>query len=161
MSNTLSSQLAEQFREVFIDGNWVSTNYQTQLEDVTYIEAFAKFGNHNTIALLTFHINYYLSGVLDAMESGDLTIRDKFSFNMPKNMGQDEWERLKIEFIEAANSMYNKILRMVDEEIMGPFIVEKYGNYYKNIHGLIEHGYYHLGQLVLIKKLIRESHRNE
>jgi hypothetical protein len=30
--------------------------------------------------------------------------------------------------------------------------MEKYGNYYRNIHGIIEHIHYHLGQIVLIEK---------
>jgi len=31
---------------------------------------------------------------------------------------------------------------------------EKYGNYYRNIHGIIEHTHYHLGQIVLLKKIL-------
>jgi len=31
---------------------------------------------------------------------------------------------------------------------------EKYGNYYRNFHGIIEHCHYHLGQIVLIKKML-------
>jgi len=31
------------------------------------------------------------------------------------------------------------------------FAEEKYGNYYQNIHGIIEHSHYHIGQIVLIK----------
>ena len=34
------------------------------------------------------------------------------------------------------------------------FADEKYGNYYRNIHGIIEHTHYHLGQIVLIKKIV-------
>jgi hypothetical protein len=30
----------------------------------------------------------------------------------------------------------------------------KYGNYYRNITGIIEHLHYHLGQIVLIKKML-------
>ena len=31
---------------------------------------------------------------------------------------------------------------------------EKYGNYYRNVHGIIEHSHYHLGQILLVKKLL-------
>jgi len=31
---------------------------------------------------------------------------------------------------------------------------EKYGNFYRNIHGIIEHTHYHLGQIALIKMII-------
>ena len=34
---------------------------------------------------------------------------------------------------------------------------ENYGNYYRNIHGIIEHTHYHLGQIVLVKKLLADG----
>jgi len=37
------------------------------------------------------------------------------------------------------------------------FSEEKYGTYYRNIHGIIEHTHYHLGQIVLIKKILLQS----
>lgn len=41
------------------------------------------------------------------------------------------------------------------EKLNLPFVNEKYGTYLRNIDGLIEHSYYHLGQITLIKKLIK------
>jgi uncharacterized damage-inducible protein DinB len=157
MHLNLASQLSTQFREVFLDGTWIATNYKTQLQDVDYDEAYAKFANHNTIALLTFHINYFIEGVLKAMENGSLDIKDKFSFDLPPDLDSSEWNALKESFIKNAERMAERIAGMSDQDIMAPFVEEKYGNNYRNIHGLIEHGYYHLGQLVLIKKLLREG----
>ena len=37
------------------------------------------------------------------------------------------------------------------------FADEKYGHYYRNLHGIIEHTHYHLGQIVLIKKLLQQQ----
>jgi hypothetical protein len=34
-------------------------------------------------------------------------------------------------------------------------ISEKYGSFYRNIQGVIEHNHYHLGQIVILKKIIR------
>ena len=41
---------------------------------------------------------------------------------------------------------------MPEEELNQVFVDEKYGTFHRNINALIEHGYYHLGQIVLIKK---------
>jgi hypothetical protein len=35
-----------------------------------------------------------------------------------------------------------------------PFVNEKYGSLQRNIDAMIEHSYYHLGQIVLIRKII-------
>jgi hypothetical protein len=37
------------------------------------------------------------------------------------------------------------------------FADNKYGNYYRNIHGIIEHNHYHLGQIVLVKKILLQA----
>lgn len=43
---------------------------------------------------------------------------------------------------------------MEDDGFDQPFIDEKYGNYLRNIEGVTEHCYYHLGQISLIQKII-------
>lgn len=46
----------------------------------------------------------------------------------------------------------------MDDRILDkPFIDEKYGSYIRNIEGVIEHSYYHLGQIVLLKKMIVQN----
>ena len=47
--------------------------------------------------------------------------------------------------------------QLSDEQLNEGFVEEQYGNYFRNILGMNEHSYYHLGQIVLLKKLIRES----
>jgi len=56
----LSTQIANQFREVQLNGNWVSTNLKTQLSDVSFDMAKTKIGSLNTIADLTYHVHYYV-----------------------------------------------------------------------------------------------------
>jgi hypothetical protein len=38
-----------------------------------------------------------------------------------------------------------------------PFVDEQYGTYLRNIDGVIEHSYYHLGQISMLRKLILEK----
>ena len=41
-----------------------------------------------------------------------------------------------------------------DEKLFENFDDPKYGNYFRNLMGIVEHAHYHLGQIVLLKKLI-------
>jgi hypothetical protein len=43
---------------------------------------------------------------------------------------------------------------MDDSLLDQPFVEEKYGSYWRNIEGVIEHSYYHLGQVLLIQKVV-------
>ena len=54
-----TQQMAHRFREVIINGLWIAnTNYKDQLSNVTLKQANTKIGSLNTIAALTFHVNY-------------------------------------------------------------------------------------------------------
>jgi uncharacterized damage-inducible protein DinB len=153
----LITQIANQFKEVQLSGTWVATNLKTQLSDVTWEQANTKIGSLNTIAALTFHINYYVAGIIQVFEGGSLDIRDKYSYDMPPVESQADWEKLLKKSFSDAERFALLVEQMTDEKLWTDFADEKYGNYYRNILGMIEHSYYHLGQIVLIKKLIREG----
>jgi len=58
--------LAQRLREVFLDGKWIAnTNYYEQISDISWKDAIVKINQLNSIALLTFHINYYLEEKVD------------------------------------------------------------------------------------------------
>lgn len=51
----------------------------------------------------------------------------------------------------------NTIEQLPESKLWEDFSDKKYGNYYRNLHGIIEHTHYHLGQIVLIKKLLDDQ----
>lgn len=149
--------LAVRLREVFVEGTWIAnTNYQTLLTSITWEEATKKVQNLNTIADLTFHINYYLYGILDAFRTGKLEIRDKFSFDTPPITSAEDWDKLVQEFLKNAKIFVASIGVLEDGALQKPFFDERYGTLERNIEGVIEHSYYHLGQVSLIKKLLSQ-----
>jgi hypothetical protein len=149
------SQLAKRFREVLLDGLWIAnTNFKDQLQDVTWEQATTKIGSLNTIAMLTFHIDYYIAGLMNVFEGGDLEIRDKFSFDLPPIESQEQWEELLDKLWNDAEKFATLLEQISDSKMNEAFVDEKYGTYLRNIDGMIEHSYYHLGQITLIKKLL-------
>jgi uncharacterized damage-inducible protein DinB len=152
-----SKQLAKRFRELFLNGKWIAnTNYQELLSDVTWHQATQKISSLNTIAILTFHINYYVEGVLQVFEEGTLDIKDKYSFDAPKITSEDDWNTLKKNLLKNSEAFAPHIESMSEAQLEAVFVDEKYGSYRRNIEGLIEHSYYHFGQLSLIKKMVKD-----
>lgn len=150
--------MAKRLREVVLDGKWIAnTNYKDQLSQTTWEEANQKISSFNSIGLLTYHVNYYIKGVLNVLKGGPLEIKDKYSFDMAPLQNSEEWHSLQEELYANTESFALALESMTDEEIEAPFIVEKYGTYYRNLEGMIEHGYYHLGQIVLLKKWIKSQ----
>lgn len=153
-----STQLANRFREVILNGRWVAnTNFKDQLNRLSWEMATKKIDSLNTIALLTFHIHYYISGVLKVLEGGTLDIRDKYSFDLKPITSQSEWDKLLNHLWTDAERFAVLIEQMPDSQLSEVFVDKKYGTYLRNIDGMIEHSYYHLGQIVMIKKLIQSK----
>jgi hypothetical protein len=152
---TRNISLASRLREVLLNGHWIAnTNYKEQLQQVTWQQATQKEDDLNTIAALTFHINYYLKGLLAAFENGKLEISDKYSFDLAPIRSEADWNILLTDFLNNAEKFALKVEQMEDAIFDQPFIDEKYGTFIRNIEGVIEHSYYHLGQISLIRKMI-------
>ena len=147
--------IANRLREVLLNGKWIAnTNFKEQILSVNWEQAIQKVGNLNTIALLTFHINYYLDGLLNVFNGGKLEIKDKYSFDLPEIRSEKDWSKLVNDFL-SNSEMFAKQVEQMDESMLDqPFADEKYGSYLRNIEGVIEHSYYHLGQVSLIRKMI-------
>jgi uncharacterized damage-inducible protein DinB len=153
-----SKALADRLNEVLLNGYWIAnTNYKSQIEDLSCKQATRKIGTLNSIAALTFHVNYYLAGIIHVFNGGGLEIRDRFSFDMPLIKSDSDWENLRDEFLGNAKIFVDEVEKLSDSKLDEPFVDEKYGTYLRNLEGVIEHCYYHLGQISLIKKLIADS----
>ena len=152
---TRNLTISIRLREVLLNGRWIAnTNFKEQILSVTWQQATHKIENLNTIAALTFHINYYLAGLLSAFESGRLEISDKYSFDLPPIHSEADWQSLVTDFLNNSEKFVVVIEQMEDSKFDQPFIDRKYGTFLRNIEGVIEHSYYHLGQISLIRKMI-------
>jgi len=153
-----SKAIADQFREVYLSGTWIAnTNLRSEIQNTTWEVATKQVGSLNTIAALAFHLNYYVDGIIKVYESGVLDIKDKYSFDMQHINSAEDWDELKSKFWSNAERLAELIEELSDDKIFAPFLQEKYGSNYRNLTGMIEHAYYHLGQVVLIKKILKEQ----
>lgn len=150
--------LANRFREVILNGVWIAnTNFKNELTTVDWKLATTKYQDLNTIAILAQHIHYYINGIKQVFLGGNLKIRDRFSFNFPEIESQAQWESFLAKFWKDAEEFADLIEKMSEEKLLENFVDEKYGSYLRNIDAMIEHSYYHLGQIVLIKKLLKTT----
>lgn len=153
-----SKLLAKSFTEVMLNGRWIAnTNFKDQLSQVTWEEATTQIGSLNTLAALAYHINYYIAGMIHVFEGGPLEIRDKYSFDLQGLDSAEDWDNFRQTMWANAEKFAAHVEAMSDEQLGEPFVDEKYGTYQRNIEGATEHGYYHLGQVSLIRKMIREQ----
>jgi len=151
---SIAAEVARQTRELFFGGNMAGSNMKQNLEGITWEQATTNVSRLNTIALLTFHINYYLEGVTKALSSGSLDISDKLSYAAPPLTGAEDWDALRERVLRNGESFANIVAGYTDDQIAGPFLDGKYGTLYRNLTGIIEHTHYHLGQIAIIRKMV-------
>ncbi|NQX86070.1 MAG: DinB family protein [Flavobacteriaceae bacterium] len=155
-----SAYLTHRLREVLTSGKWVTgTNFKAQILNTSWKDAIVSIDGLNSIAKLTFHIHYYIEGVTKVLEGGPLEIRDAYSFNAPPIQSEADWKDLTHKFCVDSEKFIALVEKMTDGALQDIFVDEKYGNYQRNIDVMMEHTYYHLGQILLIKKLINKRRK--
>ncbi len=102
-------------------------------------------------------MNYYVEAVIMVLKGKTLAASDKYSFAHPPVLSQNDWDRLLDTCWANAEKFAVMVEQMPENKLWEIFSDGKYGNYYRNISGVIEHAHYHLGQIVLIKKIIQSG----
>jgi hypothetical protein len=154
---TLLQQISKGLREVYFGGNWTGVNVKDTLEGISWEEATTRVDHLNTIAMLVFHINYYVTPVLDVLKGEPLKASDKLSFELPPLRSAEDWQQLVTKVLTDAELLAAQIEQLDETLLSKDFAGPAYGTYYRNLTGVIEHTHYHLGQISLIRKLLRQG----
>lgn len=150
----ISNHLAAHLRAVYFGGNWTVSNVRAHLADVTWQQATTRVKDLNTIAMLLYHMHYYVCALSGVLQGKPLEAKDAYSFDVPPIASQADWEQLLAQVWADAEHTAKQIEALPEQRLDEIFVDEKYGTYYRNIQGIIEHLHYHLGQIVLLKKLL-------
>lgn len=151
-----AAQIAKHLREVYFGGNWTSSNLRDNLEGVSWQQATTQVYGLNTIAALFFHLHYYVRAVTQVLEGGALEAKDTYSFAHPPIESQEDWEEMQTRVWTEAEKFAVLIEKLPEERLGQDFSDSKYGHYYRNLQGIIEHSHYHLGQIVVLKKILAQ-----
>ena len=152
---SFTSQLAQNFRQMHFGPSLVGSSLKQGLENVDWKHATTEVQDLNSIAKLVFHINYYISAVLKVLKGGPLDAHDKYSYDLPPIESEAEWQKLLDKTWTEAEEFAALVENMTDDQLSEPMDSGKYGNWFKNLLIIHEHSHYHIGQILLIKKLTK------
>ncbi len=153
----IAQHIAQHLRNLYFGGNPTLVNMKDTLDGLSWQQAVQQVDSFNTIATLVYHTSYYVTALIGVLRGEPLTAKDKYSFDHPPITSQEEWDSFVQQRLDDVEVFADLIEKLPDDKIWEPFIEPKYGNYYRNFNGVIEHTHYHLGQIVLIKKLVTSS----
>lgn len=151
----LPAQIAQNLRETYFGKNWTYSCMKEHLEDVTWQEAVTQVHSLNTIVTLVYHSYYYVDAVRKVLNGGPLDAHQDFSFTHPPVESAEDWSQFLDKVWTCVEECATLIEQLPEDKMWEPFAGGKYGNYYRNLHGIMEHTYYHTGQIVWVKKFLR------
>lgn len=151
---SLTKQIAKHARDVHFGGNWTCSNLKDSLAGITWQQATTQVYSFNTIATLVYHVNYFVDAVIKVLEGGPLDAHDKYSFTHSPIHSEADWENMLNKVWADAETFAGLIEQLPEPQLWAYLSDEKYGSLYRNLQGIIEHTHYHLGQIVVIKKLL-------
>lgn len=147
-----AKRIADLLYATYFKWNWTGPNLFQILEGVDHRLATQKLDDFNTIATLVYHLNYYIHEHNHFFRTGELKAKDELSFNHPPIESEADWQALLDSLRADVAEWQDHVSAMPDEQLEAPFIDPKYGTFYRNLHGVIEHANYHMGQIAIIKK---------
>ena len=133
----LTKQIAKHIKEVYFGGNWTSVNLKETLKDVTWQQATTQVHSLNTIAVLVYHIDYFVIAVMEVLKGKPLDAHDKYSFDLLPIISQQDWENLLNKTFTNAETFAGLVEQLPENKLWEDFSDNKYGNYYKNLHELL------------------------
>jgi hypothetical protein len=154
----LTEAIAQHVLEVHEGNNWTEVAIVPTLQDVTWREATTLTpASPNTIASLLHHLTFWNRVMARRAQGLGTAVGPANGFDVPTIQNEADWEALQADNRQSAQELAAAI-RSFDEAKLPAAILPTYGSAYKNLQGAVEHLHYHLGQLVLLKNLVRSTY---
>ncbi|WP_297761189.1 DinB family protein [uncultured Muriicola sp.] len=150
--NSQPAIIADHIKQVYFGGNWTAVNLKDTLNGISWEMASRKVESFHSIAELVYHMNYFVTVLLKVLHGKPLQGNDAVSFDCPPINSQADWESLQKRVFAEVEEFADLVAALPEYRLWELVSDKKYGTYYRNIHGIVEHCHYHLGQIVLIKK---------
>lgn len=149
--------ISQHLTDVHNGDNWTEVNIANTLADLSYIEAAASTpASVNTIASLLHHISFWNRAVAQRALGIVPAVGADNGFAMAEIQNEAEWKALQEDNIRSAEELATAI-RLFDQEKLALPLLPGHSSAYKNFQGQVEHVHYHLGQMVMIKKFLRNK----
>ncbi|MDA0686070.1 MAG: hypothetical protein O3C22_04495 [Bacteroidetes bacterium] len=147
-----SAFIASRVHALFFGPNWTETSLSELIQNHTFAQFLNTKLGRNSAAAVLFHIHYYQRAQLTVLQGGPLHAKDSESFDHPKWEDESDWLPFVSTVIDTGRELELKMAQMPESVWSEPFVKAEYGSYEVNLFGMLEHSYYHFGQLRLAMK---------
>ncbi len=139
------------------DGHpWIDVTFQDTLKFISAADASKNIPGCNSIWQLLEHIINWRKLNRERLQGMQIP-SPGHNFILPvENASEQNWKDLLNRFNESQKEWNEFVLSLSDEDLDRINETNKM-SYYKQVHGILQHDAYHLGQIVLLAKLIKRN----
>jgi uncharacterized damage-inducible protein DinB len=148
-------QLGKLFSDLFDGTPWIDVNIMSTLDEITAKEAATKpFPDFNSIWEIVNHMISWRDTVLKRLQGETIESPDDNYFSFIRDRSESAWKNTKERLRESQLQWLKTIRKMTGKELDVRQESNPFSNY-ELAHGILQHDSYHLGQIRLVKKLVR------
>jgi uncharacterized damage-inducible protein DinB len=145
-------RIVDQLRRAFEGPAWHGDSIKELLADVTAEKAAAKpFAGAHSIWELVLHIAAWEEGIRLRLEGERAELSEKEQWPPITDTSESAW-RDTLASMEKTHLRLRAAIKSLDDESLSRPIVKGMSSVYGSLHGVIQHGLYHAGQIALLKK---------
>ncbi len=149
--------LIEQLKDAYEGEPWFGRNAKALLKEVEEASAFQKLNHQHSILELVWHMITWREFTIHCLQQSS-------QFNL-KHFEELDWREIDptdtslwhggLEKPDETQSQLISLLGQQDDSLLEQVVKERSYNYRKLLAGIIQHDIYHLGQIALITKQLK------
>jgi uncharacterized damage-inducible protein DinB len=148
-------RIRDQFQRAFDGEAWHGPSVLSLLHGVTAKQAAAHpIPGAHSIWELTMHIAAWEDACRRRLEGDPAQLTDDENFPPIGDTSEQAWESAKAKLIDVHRRLLDVIATTDDSRLDQPIVVSGETSAYVTLHGGVQHGLYHAGQIAILKKAI-------
>lgn len=147
-----TERIIKLFEDLYEGSPWIGVNIIGTLENLTAKQAAKTvLAGRNSIWEITNHIISWRFNVLQRVQGKIMVTPDHNYFLPIKDTSESDWTNTLNQLKDSQRQWINFMNTFKENDFSK--VYRNDSTYYEQIHGLIQHDAYHLGQIILLAKL--------
>jgi uncharacterized damage-inducible protein DinB len=149
-----SKRISNLYQSIYNGNPWLEVTLTGTLKDITAQQAYRKaHPKLNTIWEIVNHLIQWRRNILSRLHGKMVATPDHNYFVPVLDSSEAAWEQ-SLQNLAKSQEAWNTFFENFDDNDIEKIFVQNNHTYYEHIHGIIQHDVYHLGQIVILKKLL-------
>lgn len=149
-----AKRIKKLFEDLYNGSPWIDVTIMDTLGNISAEQASKKIApGRNSIWQIVNHITSWRENVLLRVQGNKIVTPNNNYFAEIENISEAEWHKA-LERLANSQNQWIRFLENFDESQFENIYPSNQMSYYEQIHGILQHDAYHLGQIVLLSKLV-------